>query len=123
LLLSAICERLLTEWKDTHVLLGSRSQERGQQAVDDLISTIGGDCQERLQLLVLDTSSDDSVRQAANKLQESGNTNLYGIINNAGVRKFGARESNTCVCDVYGLLGCQYAAVFLLLHRLGPDAP
>jgi hypothetical protein len=96
LLLSAICERLLTEWKDTHVLLGSRSQERGQQAVDDLISTIGGDCQERLQLLVLDTSSDDSVGQAANKLQESGNTNLYGIINNAGVRKFGARERRAC---------------------------
>jgi hypothetical protein len=93
---AAICERLLTEWKDTHVLLGSRSQERGQQAVDDLIATIGGDCQERLQLLVLDTSSDDSVRQAANKLQESGDTNLYGIINNAGVRKCLRRVCQLC---------------------------
>lgn len=85
---AAICEKLLTEWKDTHVLLGARDREKGEQAVADLVRSIGGDCKDRLELIVLDTSSDDSVKQAAQSLKEGGGGGgeLYGIINNAGVR-------------------------------------
>lgn len=84
---TAICERLLTEWSDTYVIMGSRDEHRGTDAVNDLIQSIGGDCQNRLELLVLDTASDDSVRSAAKSLEQKyGDGTLYGIINNAGVR-------------------------------------
>ena len=81
----AICSRLLSEWKDTYVLLGSRSTERGQQAIRDLTKELGDEvCQNRLGLVQIDTSSDESVQAAAAKVAESGN-GLDGIINNAGV--------------------------------------
>jgi NAD(P)-dependent dehydrogenase (short-subunit alcohol dehydrogenase family) len=79
----AICERLLTEWKDTHVLLASRDLQRGEEAIQDLIVSVGQDCQDRLELIHLDTSSDESVAAAAEKL--AGEGKLYGIVNNAGV--------------------------------------
>ena len=79
----AICQRLLTEWSDTIVYLGSRDIERGRAAIQDIVDQLGADkCQDRLQLMVLDTSSDDSVKKAAAKLE---GTTLDGIINNAGV--------------------------------------
>jgi NAD(P)-dependent dehydrogenase (short-subunit alcohol dehydrogenase family) len=79
----AIVSRLLTEWKDTHVVMGSRSVERGQQAIQDLIAELPGDIKDRLELLELDTSSDESVKAAADKI--ANEPELYGIINNAGV--------------------------------------
>jgi NAD(P)-dependent dehydrogenase (short-subunit alcohol dehydrogenase family) len=79
----AICEKLLTEWPDTFVLLGSRDAQRGEQAVQDIVKNLGGNCKDRLQLLVLDTSSSSSVKRAADSLDAS--TELYGIVNNAGV--------------------------------------
>jgi NAD(P)-dependent dehydrogenase (short-subunit alcohol dehydrogenase family) len=79
----AIISRLLTEWKDTHVVMGSRNVERGQQAMQDLIAEIPGDIKDRLELLQLDTSSDETVKAAADKI--ANGPELYGIINNAGV--------------------------------------
>lgn len=79
----AICQRLLTEWEDTHVILGSRDTARGKQAVEDLIQQ--GCPADRLELLHIDTSNDESVEKAAASL---GDTNLFGIINNAGVRNY-----------------------------------
>jgi NAD(P)-dependent dehydrogenase (short-subunit alcohol dehydrogenase family) len=79
----AIISRLLTEWKDTHVVMGSRSVERGQQAIEDLIAELPGDIKDRLELMELDTSSDESVKAAADKI--ANEPKLYGIINNAGV--------------------------------------
>ena len=87
LIFAAICERLLAEWKDTHVLMGSRDKERGEQAVADIVKDVGGDCKDRLELIVLDTASDASVKKAAQSLEGSGE--LYGIINNAGVSTVG----------------------------------
>ena len=88
----AICERLLTEWSDTYVILGSRDVKRGEEAVNELIQSIGdgkNNIQDRIESFVLDTSSDESVREAAKAFQSKhGSTegSLYGIINNAGVR-------------------------------------
>jgi NAD(P)-dependent dehydrogenase (short-subunit alcohol dehydrogenase family) len=79
----AIISRLLTEWKDTHVVMGSRSVEKGQQAIADLLAELPGDCKDRLELLQLDTCSDESVNAAADKMSDQ--PKLYGIINNAGV--------------------------------------
>ena len=81
--LVAICQRLVSEWEDTQVLLGARDPKKGEQAISDIVKEVG--CKEdRLQLIVLDTSSDNSVKEAAAKFQGE----LYGIINNAGVRTF-----------------------------------
>jgi NAD(P)-dependent dehydrogenase (short-subunit alcohol dehydrogenase family) len=67
--------------------MGSRDRAKGEQAVADIVKSIGGDCKDRLELIVLDTSSDDSVKQAAASFQGSTTNGgqLYGIINNAGV--------------------------------------
>lgn len=78
----AICQRLLSEWDDTYVLLGARDAKRGQTAIDDIAKQCGGN--DRLELLVMDTSSTESVATAAASLPAE--TKLYGIINNAGVR-------------------------------------
>lgn len=81
--MKAICEKLLTEWTDTHVLLAARDAVKGQEAVRDLVRIVGGNCQDRVELVVLDTSSDVSVLAAA----EANKDQLYGIINNAGVSR------------------------------------
>lgn len=68
------------------MILGSRDPERGQVAVKEIVESIGGNCQERLEFLLLDTSSDDSVRLAAQTFHNKyGDQSLYGIINNAGI--------------------------------------
>ena len=79
----AICQRLLEQHDNVHVLLGSRDAARGQQAVEDILAAVGPKCKDRLEMIVLDTSSDDSVQQAAAATQGQGP--LYGIINNAGI--------------------------------------
>jgi len=77
----AICELLLSEWSETHVILGSRSAERGKEACNDILKALPN-AVGRLSMIELDTTSDESVRKAAEQL--SGET-LYGIINNAGI--------------------------------------
>jgi hypothetical protein len=82
------------------VLLASRDAERGQAAIDDIVrdydtsagtaaaGRTGVPIRDRIELLVMDTSSTVSVRKAAASLPAG--TKLYGIINNAGV-SFDAR--------------------------------
>ena len=77
----AICQKLVSEWPDTIVYLGSRDSERGQAAIRDIVNAVGC-AKDRLQLIVMDTSSDESVKSAASQLE---GTTLYGIVNNAGV--------------------------------------
>ena len=110
----AICERLLTEWKDTHVIMGSRSLERGQQAVKDISSKLS--CPERLTCLQLDTSSDASVEQAAQELVQQGLTPLYGIINNAGVRiSIYNNEQAQFPHDIHSFLTCHGSMILSFL--------
>lgn len=79
----AICERLLKEYPDTFVFLGSRDTKRGEQAVSDIVKTLGDGVKARIATLQIDTSSDDSVKAAASSI--ASQEPLYGIINNAGV--------------------------------------
>jgi hypothetical protein len=81
------------------VLLAARDAARGQAAIDDIVRDYDSTgaaaagaaagrkepppIRDRLELLVMDTSSTASVRQAASSLP--ADTKLYGIINNAGV--------------------------------------
>ena len=54
----AIVRRLLAEFPETHLLLGSRDRGRGEAAVQDLLDDLGKDTKARLDLLELDVCSD-----------------------------------------------------------------
>jgi carbonyl reductase 1 len=79
----AICERLLTEWDDTQVIMACRSKERGQSAMEDILKKT--DCaKDRLKLVELDVSSEEaSVKKAVEEL--GPDLKLYGLLNNAGI--------------------------------------
>lgn len=80
----AICESLLANHPDIFVLLGSRDLGRGEKAVKDLRRSVGAAvCDKRLELVQLDTSSDESVSAAAKQVAKGGN--LFGIVNNAAI--------------------------------------
>ena len=78
----AICERLLTNHDDVHVLLGSRDAGRGETTVQEIKESIPSSVG-RVECIEIDTSSDESVQKAADKVAAMGP--LYGICNNAGV--------------------------------------
>ena len=89
----AICQAILETHDDTHVVLGSRSPERGASAIASLVE-LQPSWSERLTLLPLDVSDDQSVSSAAATLAASCSdsvTPLYGIVNNAGIG-FGSNE-------------------------------
>jgi len=100
----AICARLLSEWTDTHVILGSRDADRGREAVEAILREVGGGdaARGRLECIELDVSSDESVAAAASKLEESGSAPLYGIINNAGVG-WGYTVEDTVNTNYFGI--------------------
>ena len=83
----AICRKLLTDYPDVFVLLGARDQGRGERAVSELASSVPNG-KDRISLVQIDTSSDESVHSAASsvgQLLKDQGTSLYGIVNNAGI--------------------------------------
>ena len=83
----AIVKRLLREYPDVYIYLGSRDSNRGRKAIEQSISEIGEQVKERLELIEIDVTSDSSVNKAAKDMQKNvlDNTKfLYGIVNNAG---------------------------------------
>lgn len=81
----AICQHLLKERSDIKVLLGSRDEGRGQNAIrllandpeyEDAVE------QNRVDLLLIDISDPNSVKDAANKIADGS---LFGLVNNAGI--------------------------------------
>ncbi|KAL3942292.1 MAG: hypothetical protein SGBAC_003501 [Bacillariaceae sp.] len=84
----AICQRILEESSDVKVLLGSRDMGRGQQAAEFLKKKISN-CQDRLEVIEMDTSSDESVKKAASQIDS-----LFGIVNNAGVIDYDCINTN-----------------------------
>lgn len=83
----AICERLLNEWDNTHVILTARNAERGKSAVDDIVQTL--QCSpDRITFLEMDVASDESVKAASVAFEKmNSDVTLDGIINNAGVSR------------------------------------
>ena len=61
----AIVKKLLKDYPDTFLLLGSRSVERGVAAIERITRELGGNTKERIELIEIDISSDESVRKAA----------------------------------------------------------
>lgn len=95
----AICQLLLEKHPNVCVLLGSRDVGRGEAAVQDLVATVGDDCQDRIHVVQLDTTSDESVNKAAAEVGKGGS--LYGIVNNAGIG-FGNSVKDTVDTNYFG---------------------
>jgi len=79
----AIVKRLLAEFPDTHLLLGSRDKQRGDTAVQEIITELGSVFKQRLEMILIDVGSDESV-SAAVEVVKGKFGGLYGLVNNAG---------------------------------------
>jgi NAD(P)-dependent dehydrogenase (short-subunit alcohol dehydrogenase family) len=55
----AISTKLLTDYSDVSVLLGSRDAERGLAAVDSIVNELEESFRKRIELLVIDVSKDE----------------------------------------------------------------
>ena len=99
----ALCKKLLVDFSDTYVLLGSRDAGRGQDAVEGIISQVGSEgIRNRIQFLQIDVSSNESVVNAASVVTEQfGLESLYAIVNNAAIG-FGKDLNETIQTNVYG---------------------
>ena len=93
------------------VFLGSRSEERGESAREELVSE-NPQWEDRVAMLQIDVSDDESVKSAAQTMAEGFEeaTPLYGVVNNAGIGDRGRAmrevlEVNTWgpkrVCDAF----------------------
>jgi len=83
----AIVKRLLKEYPDVHVFLGSRDCGRGKAAIEQIAMEMGESIKSRVELLELDVISDESVQKAIETVKKNlgGSANLlYGLVNNAG---------------------------------------
>ena len=95
----ALCDRILTEHDDTRVVLCSRDEGRGNIAADTLrqelqergMATCVGDNVDRVEVVQLDVTSDESVASAVKCVQDilesspDGSQTLYGVVSNAGI--------------------------------------
>ena len=79
----AIVKRLLAEFPDTHLLLGSRDKQRGDTAVQELLAQLGSAVKPRLEMILLDVGNDESV-SAGVEFVKGKFGGLYGLVNNAG---------------------------------------
>lgn len=64
-----------------HVVMACRSQERGQAALDDIASRVDG---ARLELSLLDQSSQASIRDFADRVRRD-HPRVHVLVNNAGI--------------------------------------
>ena len=61
--------------------MGTRSQERGQKAIDEMPEG----CKGHIEVLLVDVADEASVKTAAAALKARlGDEKLYGLVNNAG---------------------------------------
>lgn len=83
----AIVRAILDAGDDTFAFLGARSIDRGESARDKLVDEVP-EWEDRVEVLELNVSDDDSVARAARTVADrfdGEDTPLYGIVNNAGI--------------------------------------
>ena len=82
----AIVTKLLEDFPDTYLLLESWDVARGQNAIQQIIDKLGGDIADRVELVQIDVTSDESVMNAAEaiKAKNGESAPLFGLVNNAG---------------------------------------
>jgi len=65
--------------------MGTRNQQRGDQALADLLAS-SPECQGKIEVVLVDVSNADSVKDAAAALSAKlGEEKLYALVNNAGI--------------------------------------
>ncbi len=116
----AIAMGILDHAEDTFVLLGARSAERGREALD-AIAQARPALEQRLSLVELDVSRNDSVTRAAETVARSlGATGaLYGVVNNAGVSGEGQSLEEVLQVNVFGVHRVSEAFLPLLDRQHG----
>ena len=72
----AIVTKLLEDFPDTYLLLGSRDVARGQNAIQQIIDKLGGNTASRVELVMIAVE--------AIKAKHGESAPLYGLVNNAG---------------------------------------
>jgi len=99
----AIVTKLLQDFPDTHLLLGSRDVGRGQKALQQVLDQVGDAAKDRVELIQLDVTSDESVKNAveAVKAKHGQSEPLFGLVNNAGGSSESAR--GTVDLNTHGL--------------------
>ncbi|KAJ1475072.1 hypothetical protein T484DRAFT_1910315, partial [Baffinella frigidus] len=80
----AIAKNALRAADDTHVILASRSLERGDEARAKIIAELGAAVRERIETLELDVGDAASVLRARDQVA-ARHAELYAMVNNAGV--------------------------------------
>jgi carbonyl reductase 1 len=90
----AIVTKLLQDYPDTFLLLGSRDIGRGQAALRQVMKQIKHLGKDRVDLIQIDVTSNESVKKAVEtvwtKFEDS--EPLYGLVNNAGGATGSSRE-------------------------------
>jgi NAD(P)-dependent dehydrogenase (short-subunit alcohol dehydrogenase family) len=100
----AVVRRILVEHPEAFVFLGSRDEGRGAAARAAILEK-NEDWAERLEVLPIDVSSDESVRAAAARVAERfpGEAQpLYGVVNNAGLGRQGNRFGEVLSVNAWG---------------------
>ena len=112
----ATVENLLQNHPDTFLILGSRDEKRGDEALG-LLTSKEPSWSERTTMLKIDVSSDDSVTMAAEKVAsmfESEAKPMYGIINNAGIGSSSIGMEPTLQVNTWGIYRVCEAFIPLL---------
>ena len=108
----AIVEKILEADDQTFVYLGSRNTDRGEEAKNNSAY------KERIEVLNLDVSSEDSVLKAGQKVLSDGKK-LYGIVNNAGVMLPESQLEEVLQVNVHGIYRISNRFLPLLDEKKG----
>ena len=94
----ALCRQLARN-HNVHVFLGSRNEQRGKDAVEEIMEGAPEDTQ--VDLVIIDVSSDESVQAAAASMAQY--KPLHAVVNNAGVGLgHGVTNSDVMNVNAYG---------------------
>ena len=107
----AIVSRLLSEFPDTHLLLGSRDKQRGEAAVHELVTQLGQNISSRVEMILLDVGNEESVSTAVETIKSKFGS-LYGLVNNAG--GWLSTEKDTVQLNAYSVVRMCEAFVPLI---------
>jgi len=124
-----ICKRILSDYPDVHVLLGSRSPKLGESAVSSLEVEVPG-AAGRIEAIQIDVSDEASIKACAAAVKEKIDVPLFGLVNNAGIG-FGRSIQETVnintlgprrVCDAFiPLLDQEVGRVVNIASASGPN--
>jgi carbonyl reductase 1 len=110
---------ILDDRDDTFVFLGSRSVERGHDALVQIATDHPG-AEDRVEVVQIDVADDDSVEAAAQAVSSHlGSDALYGVVNNAGIGDYNHPMETVLNVNVHGPHRVCEAFLPLITHPDG----